>query len=158
MKTTLAIALLLVAATAAAQTTYRWVDKEGKVHYTDRPPAPGAAAKVEQKRSVMLGVDQTASYTLRKAVADYPVTLYTQTNCGEACQQGRDHLTRRGVPFTDKTIATEEDMKALRALVGEGDLVVPVIQVGNKSAKGYLTSTWDGLLDAAGYPKGTAGR
>lgn len=153
MRLTIAIALLALAATAAAQTTYRWIDKEGKVHYTDRPPAPNEARKVEQKRSAMLGADQTASYTLRKAMTDYPVTLYTQTTCGDVCKSGREYLNRRGVPFSEKSITSEEDAKALRSLIGEGDLVVPVLQVGSKSAKGYLSSDWDGLLDAAGYPK-----
>lgn len=153
MRTSIAIILLALAATAAAQTTYRWIDKEGKVHYSDRPPAAGEARKVEQKRPGAAEADPTASYTLRKAMADYPVTLYTQVNCGDVCAKGRDHLTKRGVPFSEKTVASEDDVKALRALVGEGELVVPVIQVGNKASKGYLGSGWDGLLDAAGYPK-----
>jgi hypothetical protein len=39
------LALLLLAAAAAhAQQLYRWVDKDGKVHYGDKPPA-GVAAK-----------------------------------------------------------------------------------------------------------------
>lgn len=156
MRFPFAIFLLVAALAAQAQMTYRWVDKEGKVHYTDRPPAPGEAAKVEQKRPAQLGADQTMSYAVRKATADYPVTLYTQTDCGEACKQARDHLTRRGVPFSEKAVTTEDDLKALRALVGEGELIVPVVQVGSKSAKGYLASSWDGLLDAAGYPKANA--
>jgi hypothetical protein len=153
MRLTIAIALLALAAAAAAQTTYRWIDKEGKVHYTDRPPAPKEARQVEQKRSAMLDADQTASYALRKAMADYPVTLYTQPTCGDVCKSGREHLSRRGVPFSEKSIAGEDDVKAVRALVGEGELVVPILQVGSKSAKGYLGSDWDSLLDAAGYPK-----
>jgi len=43
----IAVAAMLVAATAGAQ-MYRWVDKDGKVHYTDTPPP--AAAKSIQKR------------------------------------------------------------------------------------------------------------
>ncbi len=156
MRFPLAIALLVAALAAHAQMTYRWVDKEGKVHYTDRPPAPGEAAKVEQKRPAQLGADQTMSYLLRKATADYPVTLYTQTDCGEVCKQGRDHLAKRGVPFSEKTVTTEDDLKALRAVVGEGELIVPVMQVGSKSSRGYLASSWDSLLDAAGYPKANA--
>lgn len=152
MRIPLAVFLLVAAFAAHAQTTYRWVDKEGKIHYTDRPPAPGEAAQVEKKRATQLGADQTMSYTLRQATADYPVTLYTQADCGEVCKQARNHLARRGVPFSEKLVATEDDLKTLRALAGEGELIVPVIQVGSKSAKGYLASSWDSLLDAAGYP------
>ena len=162
MRFPLAIVLLVAALAAHAQITYRWIDKEGKVHYTDRPPVPGEASRVEQKRSTQLGADQTMSYALRKATTEYPVTLYTQTDCGEVCKQARDHLTRRGVPFSEKAVTTEDDLKALRTLVGEGDLIVPVVQVGGKSSRGYLASSWDSLLDAAGYPttnaKAAAGR
>jgi glutaredoxin len=156
MRFPVALVLLALASTVAAQTMYRWVDKEGKVHYTDRPPAPDQATKVEQKRSVLLGADQTASYALRKATAEYPVTLYTQPKCGDYCQEARNHLTERGVPFTEKTVVTQADAAALRTLVGEGELVVPVMQVGSKALKGYLRSEWDSLLDAGGYPKGNA--
>ncbi|HZV54176.1 MAG TPA: glutaredoxin family protein [Rhodocyclaceae bacterium] len=156
MKHAVLLALLALTCTVQAQTTYRWVDNEGKVHYTDRAPLPGEARNVEQKRSALLGADQTASYALRKAMADYPVTLYTQTTCGDVCNDGRDHLTRRGIPFSSKTISSEADAAALRTLVGEGALVVPVLQVGSKATKGYLSSDWDSLLDAAGYPKASA--
>ncbi len=156
MRALAALVLTIVSVAVGAETTYRWIDKEGKVHYTDRPPAAGEAAKVERKRPALLGADQTASYTLRKATEDYPVTLYTQTDCGDVCKQARDHLGRRGVPFSEKAVTTEDDLKALRTLVGEGELIVPVIQVGNKSARGYLASNWDSLLDAAGYPRAAA--
>jgi glutaredoxin len=147
--------LMAVSLTASAQLTYRWVDKAGKLHYTDRPPAPGEARQVEEKSPVSLGADQTASYTVRKAMADYPVTLYVQADC-PACREGREHLKRRGIPFSEKTIVSQADAAALRPLIGEGNMVVPVMQVGSRTAKGYLGSEWDSLLDAAGYPKSKA--
>jgi glutaredoxin len=152
MKASLALCLLMLASSVGAQSMYRWVDKEGKVHYTDRAPVAGEAAKVEQKRSVLLGADQTMSYTLRKATADYPVTLYTQKDC-PPCVEGRNHLTRRGVPFSENNVSTEADIAALKTLVGGEQLGLPVVQVGRKVAKGFLGSEWDGLLDSAGYPK-----
>lgn len=158
MKTLLATILMTAALGAAAQTMYRWTDKDGKVHYSDRPPAAGEAAQVEQKRSITLGVaGAEPSAMMRQAMADYPVTLYTQTNCGEPCNSGRDHLKQRGIPYTEKSLSTQQDADALRAVVGGGDqLTVPVVQVGPRSAKGYLRSEWDSLLDAAGYPKAAA--
>lgn len=157
MKASLALCLLLLASSVGAQSMYRWVDKEGKVHYTDRAPVAGEAAKVEQKRSVLLGADQTMSYTLRQAMADYPVTLYTQKDC-PPCVDGRNHLTRRGVPFSEKTVGSDAEIAALKTLVGDEQAGLPVLQVGRKaSKKGYLGSEWDGLLDSAGYPK-AAGR
>jgi hypothetical protein len=46
----LAIAMIaLVPALAQAQSVYRWVDKSGKVHYSDQPP-PEEVKNVQQKR------------------------------------------------------------------------------------------------------------
>lgn len=158
MRAWLAIILITATLGAAAQTMYRWVDKEGKVHYTDRPPAPGQAAQVEQKRTMTLGVP-TAELPagMRQAVNDYPVTLYTQAACGDPCQSGRDLLKQRGVPFTEKSVETDQDAAALRAAVGGTDkLTVPVIKVGPKVVRGYSSTQWNDLLDAAGYPKAKA--
>lgn len=38
MKPMLALLLLAITTTAAAQQVYRWVDKNGEVHYTQTPP------------------------------------------------------------------------------------------------------------------------
>ena len=55
-KLAIAVAAMLVAATASAQ-MYRWVDKDGKVYYTDTPPP--AAAKSVQKRADGAGARPT---------------------------------------------------------------------------------------------------
>lgn len=155
MKPWYALVLCLAVVSAGAQTTYRWIDKDGKVHYSGLPPAPSEAKKVEQRRSSLLGTDAdpAASYTLRQAMTDHPVTLYTQTECGEPCKSGKALLSRRGIPFTEKVIVTESDLAPLQSLYGDDKPVVPVIQVGKRFAKGYQSGEWENLLDAAGYPK-----
>ena len=146
--------LLFLATAAGAQTTYRWVDKDGKVHYGDQPPAANEAKSIQQKKASQLGVIATEpSYSLRQAMADFPVTLYSQPQCGEPCANGHSHLTRRGIPFTDKVVANEGDMTALKSLLGGAEPVLPVLQVGSRVVKGYQAGAWDNLFDAAGYPK-----
>lgn len=44
-KLVIALALAGLASVAAASTVYKWMDAEGQVHYTDRPPS-GADAKL----------------------------------------------------------------------------------------------------------------
>jgi glutaredoxin len=158
MRTGWVLILLALSTASAAANMYRWVDKDGKVHYTDHPPAPGQAAQVEEKHSVTLGVP-TASLpaTVRQAMTDYPVTLFTQRSCGEYCQTGRDLLKQRGIPFTEKNVETDNDIAALRALVGSDQkLSVPVIRVGSQVVEGFNSGRWNNLLDAAGYPKAPA--
>ena len=42
-KVVLAFLMAGVAAMAAAETVYKWVDSSGQVHYTDLPPRQGDA-------------------------------------------------------------------------------------------------------------------
>ncbi|MBA3032641.1 MAG: glutaredoxin family protein [Gammaproteobacteria bacterium] len=157
MKTFALLLALLCAGVAQAQTTYRWVDQDGKVHYGDRPPPPQAAREVQEKRFTAPAADKQLPYAVRLAMGNYPVTLYVSGDCDSACKLGRDHLNKRGIPFSEKSIATNEEIAALRQLQGGGEVAVPVLQVGTKTVKGFLGSGWDSVLDAAGYPT-TAGR
>lgn len=150
MKARLLLLALLFATTAYAQ-TYRWVDKDGKVHYGDRPPA-SAAGQVQERRLGAPAADKTLPYGVQQAVASFPVTLYVSADCGDGCTEGRDYLKSRGIPFSEKSVATSEGIEALKKLAG-GEAVVPVLMVGAKSAKGWLQGDWQHLLDAAGYPK-----
>lgn len=147
--------ILLLAACAGlvqAQSAYRWVDRDGKVHYGDRPPPPAAVRELEEKRIAAPAADTTGSYTLRTAQQNYPVTLYVDASCGAACQEGRAYLKKRGIPFSEKSLASDEEIAALQRLLQGAELVVPVLQVGEKTSKGFLETGWSVLLDAAGYP------
>lgn len=153
MKAKLLLLALLFAAPAFAQ-TYRWVDHEGKVHYGDRPPA-SAAGQVKERRLGAPAADKTLPYSVQQAVANFPVTLYVSADCGDGCKDGRDYLKSRGIPFSEKTVATSEEIDALKKL-SDGEATVPLLIVGSKHAKGWLQGDWQRLLDAAGYPKGPA--
>jgi glutaredoxin len=147
----LLLGLLLAAGLALAQSTYRWVDQDGKVHYGDRPPAKNARELQERKYSAP-AADKPMSTAMRQAAASFPVTLYVTPDCGTACQEGRDYLAKRGIPYAEKSVEGSDEIAALRERLGGGDTVVPVLMVGDKHRKGFLESAWAGLLDAAGYP------
>jgi hypothetical protein len=63
-------------------------------------------------------------------------------------------LKARGVPFTEKTVSTAEDAKALQRTENTDGL--PVLRVGAKQLQGYAHSEWVSYLDAAGYPAQSA--
>jgi hypothetical protein len=151
MRKALALLAMLCACAAQAESLYRWVDKDGKVHYGDRPPA--AARDLQERKYAAPTGNQPLPATMRQAAENYPVTLYVTADCESACREGRDYLNKRGIPFAEKQVAGNEEIAELRALLGGGDVVVPVLAVGDKSRKGFLESAWAGLLDAAGYPK-----
>lgn len=145
-----ASAALLLAASAAQAQVYRTTGPDGRPVYTDKPPTTAAPAP----RAASGGGGSSASgglpYELNQAAQRYPVTLYTSNDCAP-CGSGRSLLTRRGVPFTEKTINTNADISALKNQFGNASL--PVLTVGAQQVKGYAESTWTQYLDAAGYPK-----
>jgi hypothetical protein len=148
----LAAALLVPLAASAQSTVYRWVDKDGKVQYSDTPPTQGPK-DLQQKRMGGGYVDSTQlPYAMQIAVRKSPVTLFTGAACGEPCKQGRDLLGKRGVPFTERDAqGNPQDADALKGLVGS--LVVPVLAVGSATLKGFEEGMWNSALDEAGYPR-----
>ena len=89
-------------------------------------------------------------YQLNQTVQRYPVTLYTSSTCAP-CNSGRNLLSNRGVPFTEKTVETNDDIAALQRLAGNNSL--PLLTIGGQQLTGFSDSEWSQYLDAAGYPK-----
>ena len=71
-----------------AQQLYKWVDKDGKVTYSDQPP-PKDVKNVEQKKMMdsSPGVDNVP-YAVKSAIERNPVVLYANF-CGETCDGAR---------------------------------------------------------------------
>ena len=139
---------------ASAQQIFRSTSPQGQVTYSDRPaadasarPASGPAGSPAAPAASDTG---TLPYELRQAAVAYPVTLYTGPECAP-CVAARAMLTARGVPFSEKTITSNEDIEALKRLAGTPTL--PLGTIGNQQLKGYSEQEWSQYLDAAGYPR-----
>jgi glutaredoxin len=139
--------LLLLAGTAQAQ-MFKWVDEKGVTHFSDTPPQAGNI-KAQIKDYANPVADQVLPYALAQAVRNHPVTLYTTSACS-ACDQGRTLLQARGVPFSEKTVSSNEDQDVLRQAGGESQ--VPFLLVGRVKLLGFDASSWNGALSAASYP------
>lgn len=149
----LLLALALAASAVSAQQVYRNVDRNGKVTFSDQPPA--ANAQPAAPRGGVSTVEGGGAigglpYELQQVVQRYPVTLYTRDDC-QPCDSGRSLLNTRGVPFNERQVRTPEDAEALQRLSGEASL--PLLAVGAQQLKGFSDTTWSQYLDAAGYPK-----
>ena len=152
-KLAIAVAAMLVAATAGAQ-MYRWVDKDGKVHYTDAPPP--AASKSVQKRGTAPAPTDTgpaAPYAVQQAAKNFPVVVYTSSNCGQPCTDGKALLAARGVPYREVAVGPGSDMSAEDLKKATGGDTVPVMMVGRSKSLGFETEMWHNALDAGGYPR-----
>ena len=145
----LLLSLSLWSASAHAQ-LYKWVGPDGKVNYTDVPP-PSSASKVEQKAMTGGGSGYgDLPYEVSEAVKANPVTLYTTANCS-ACDEGRRLLNQRGIPFKEKTVASNEDIAQLKQAGGTSQL--PFLTVGRGKQTGFQADSWGAALSAAAYPE-----
>ena len=153
MKLHFVLAGILALPLASAQAeTYRWVDGSGKVHYGDEPPA-AEGIQVEQKKFSTVPEADNADlpYETRHAQENFPVTLYTASNCKEPCEEARNFLNKRGIPFAEKGLVTQEEIDEFRQQSGMG--AIPTLAVGKSYLKGFQAGQWSSELDIAGYPK-----
>jgi glutaredoxin len=147
---TLGVALLLCAAGASAQ-MFKWTDAKGVVHFSDQPPA-GVTARVERKAIAAGAQGVQLPYALADAARKSPVVLFTSSPCAP-CDQGRGLLQQRGIPFTEKTVASNEDQQKLSE--AGGSTQVPLLLVGGARRVGFQAGEWNAALTAAAYPART---
>lgn len=146
------IAAVLAAATALpALAQYRWTDPSGQVNYGDSPPAAAKNLSRVDGRARAESSDPTGgfSFELRKAMATFPITLYTALDCGP-CDTARVWLRQRGVPHQEVVVDTDVDAEELKRRVGTTS--VPVMTLGRTPHLGFKESAWSVAINAAGYP------
>ena len=146
------IGALLAVGSLGAQTVYRIVGADGRVTFSDKPPlnpdskvTSGSAATAPAS-----GGGEGLPFELRRVASQFPVTLYSTNSC-PPCDQGRQLLRQRGVPFTEKTVTTALDGQALEKISGSTSL--PFLTIGGQQIPGYADSEWTQYLNAAGYPE-----
>lgn len=144
-----AVALL---ATTAAFAQYKYTGPDGRVIYSDVPPpanAKGVQKPAVAGNSAPSGNSAGLPFALQQAVKTFPVTLYTTNDC-EACNNGRSLLNKRGIPFSEKTVRTQDDIKIFKEATKAEQ--VPVMMVGNGRQVGFEEGAWNSALTIAGYP------
>jgi glutaredoxin len=144
-------AVCLFSPLAQAQQVYRIVGPDGKVTFSDQPPPAATGAKVSAANPGGSGgaAPTGLPFELRQIANRYPVTLYSGENCGP-CGTAKSMLVNRGIPFSERTVITSEDFKALQRL--SGDTSLPFATIGSQQLKGFSDVEWTQFLNAAGYP------
>lgn len=148
----IAVALALAGLPLAAQ-QYKLVAPDGRVTYTDRPPADGSLRVSEVGKPE--GAQAPASGPvlppeLRRLAERFPVILFSAPQC-TPCDSGRDQLQRRGIPYRERQVLNNDDLAALERTVGSRTM--PALTVGAQALSGYSETDWTSYLDAAGYPR-----
>ena len=141
-------AVALSFALGAHAQVYRWLDEKGRLHAGDTPPP--SAREVEKVRVAPTPTEPVEPYALQIARKNNPVTLYSTPKC-PLCDRARELLKARGVPFSEKSVVTDQQVEELERVVGRNAL--PSLVVGTKIQDGFAESLYEAMLDGAGYPK-----
>jgi glutaredoxin len=150
VRAALASAMILALGAQAQSNVYRWVDKSGKVHFSDTPPAEDAKDVSQKKLGGGYVQESSLPYATQVAMKRSPVVLYSGPKCGTPCDRGRDLLAARGIPFSEQDASTKEGAEAMQKM-GTRDL--PVVKIGERNLRGYDADAWQAALDGAGYPR-----
>lgn len=146
----------LAAPLAQAQGVYRIVGPDGRVTFSDRPQPGSAQPKAEAAQpssSTANAGNAQLPYALRQSADRYPVTLYSSKDC-EPCEEARNYLRGRGIPFSERTVETAADLTAFKKLSGQD--ILPFATIGSQHLKGFAADSWTLYLNAAGYPAQSA--
>jgi glutaredoxin len=144
-------ACVALLATTPAWAVYKVVGPDGKVTYTDRPPNAAEGQATAADANGAAAGNAGLPYELRTLASRYPVTLYTTPDCAP-CDAGRQLLRQRGVPFQERV--SDNSAQALQAWQQRlGGNQAPALTIGSQVLTGFSPGSWNGYLDAAGYPR-----
>ena len=146
----MAVWMAAASTSLAAASLYQWKDPQGRTVYSDQPP-PASIRNAQQNNFKGSVIEGGEPYAVKVAREKHPITLYTSA-CGAPCDQARQLLIQRGVPFNSKDLqASEEARNEVQKLTGK--LNVPVLMVGSDKIEGFEPGQWQAALDRAGYPQ-----
>ena len=137
----------VVAQTSPSNAPYiKQVGPGGVVNYTDVPLTSAGARDSAGDTINTTGMP----FALQKAVQSFRVTLYTSSKCGLPCVEARGFLQKRGVPFIEKTVESNEDIASVSRTFGVNHL--PVAMLGRDKQTVFNPDVWNQTLDVYGYP------
>ena len=146
-----AVGCAVVSSAAFAQ--YKYVGPDGRVTYSDQPPPRNARVVEEKKLGASAAPNVALPFGVQQAASKYPVTIYTGDKCAP-CDEARNYLRNRGVPFGEKTVTSSDDIALFKQQSPDG--TAPVLVVGARKSVGFSQTAWSSLLDSAGYPQTSA--
>ncbi len=139
--TTIVTALILLLASVHADAEiHKWVDAQGKTHFSDTPPAGQQTEQLELKINTYTAVEITP-LEQRLGKSD-KVVMYSATWCG-ICTKAKQYFKTNNIPYVvydiEKSRAGKQGFKQLK---GRG---VPIILVGGKRMNGFSVAKFEKL-------------
>lgn len=128
----LASCLLLFLMPAGQAEVFKWTDAQGRVHFSDQPPADAAAEQVRLR----INTYESAAVVPGGAAAsgDGKVVMYSTSWCG-VCKKARAYFKENRIAFTEYDV--EKSDQGRREYARLGARGVPVILVGTARMNGF---------------------
>lgn len=130
-----------------AAAIYKWIDANGKVHYSDTPSANNAAETINEQRLnsrastysqtqvKLLSTDKPSTYRTQQKIV-----MYTTSSCGY-CAKARAYFAEKSINYKEKNIETSKKYHSeFKALGGKG---VPVILWGKNKMNGFSIAAFE---------------
>jgi glutaredoxin len=134
-----------------AETLYKSITPDGRVLYSDHPPAQGRVVKtMVPDAAPSTALPASAAEQLRKLRALFPtaaptsgVVLYSAVWCGY-CKKAKAYLAGKGVTYQEVDIDTADGLAAYaQAGGGKG---VPLLLAGGQRVQGFSPAAYDEVL------------
>ena len=131
--------MTLACASVQAQGVYRIVGPDGKVTFSDRPPADANAQPARTANEAPVVANGALPYELRQIANRFPVTIYTGNDC-PPCTSARNLLSSRGVPGSFHSLWGNSTRS--RRLAGSFAAALVVSQIARGSAMLISAPPW----------------
>jgi glutaredoxin len=137
-KITLLVLAGLVAAESASSEIFRWVDEDGKVHFSDKP----SRSHVSEPIKLRINTYEAVTYDTSYLDVGKKVVMYSASWCG-VCKKARRYFESEGIRYMEYDVENSTRGKAeFRKLGGKG---VPVILVGKQRMNGFSVDGFEKL-------------
>ncbi len=129
---------------------YRWVDGDGKVHFSNEQPEVQSEQmniQVNSLESISISDSEFLKERERKANAraSRKVVMYSATWCGY-CRAARNYFRQKNIPFEEYDV---ENSRKGQDYAKIDDAGVPIIFVGKKRMLGFTPKRFQAMYDQA---------
>lgn len=128
----------------ASAEIFKWVDDQGNVHFTDKPPETAKTEKVKVEINSFTSPTvapfnfDPSLISRRKTSTD--VVMYSAVWCGY-CKKARRYFQANSIPFEEYDIEkSSKGKRDYKKLNGRG---VPIILVGDRRMDGFSESSFN---------------
>lgn len=155
--------VLLTATGLAFSQMYRWVDEDGKVHFSDSPPPNAKSVQrmqfIQTQKDSFQSVTPSERDTVKFKSDKYPVSessektgtrkapkveLFTTSWC-PYCDMAREFFRSKGIPFTEYDIEKDRSA-ALRKMQLDRGKGVPFVLINGQGISGFSKEAYERAL------------